>query len=159
MVPKAAVGAGVFEALTAGPSDLDARSLAVARVVASGVGGCPFCIDMNAAAGPRNGLTADEVATLLDPAQPDVDRLGRREAIVARYARALSLTPTRLDDPLRAALTGAFTPRELVALTHTIAQVSYWTRFNQGLGIPSAGFLDVASDPDGPARGLPPEGH
>ena len=35
-----------------------------------------------------------------------------------------------------------FTPRELVVLATTIAQVNFWTRFNQGLGVPAAGFFD-----------------
>lgn len=41
LFPRAAVSVGVFEAFTAGPKDLDARVLAVARITASLVGGCP----------------------------------------------------------------------------------------------------------------------
>lgn len=141
--PKAAVGAGVFELLAAGaPGDLDARCLAVARLVASVVGGCPFCVDMNAATWERAGLTAGELAALLEGDEGRFEALGAREAVAARYARALSLTPVHVDASLQAALTAHFSPREVVVLASTIAQVNFWTRFNQGLGVPAAGFFD-----------------
>lgn len=148
--PKGAVAAGVFEALTAhAPGDLDRRTLAVARIAASAAAGCPFCIDMNAATWKDAGLTADELARVLsfvvDDAAPA--GLGAREDVAMRYARALSLTPVVLDDELRRALASVFSPREIVVLATTIAQVNYWSRFNQGLGVPSAGFFDERACP------------
>jgi AhpD family alkylhydroperoxidase len=60
--PKGAVAAGLFELGTPHAlRDLDARVLAVARVVASAVGGCPFCIDMNAATWREAGLSVPEL--------------------------------------------------------------------------------------------------
>jgi AhpD family alkylhydroperoxidase len=138
--PKGAIGAGVFELTAAGGGDLDARCLAVARIVASTVGGCPFCVDMNAATWKRAGLRAEELPVVFGAGPYDV--LGAREAVAARYARALSSTPVLLDEPLVQQLRAQFTPRELVVLATTIAQVNYWTRFNQGLGVPAAGFFD-----------------
>ena len=137
LFPRAAFSVGVFEAFTAGPKDLDARVLSIARITASVVGGCPFCVDMNAAASSRNGLSKQDLAAVLDGT---VESFTPREATAARYARALSLTPVELDVSLREALLTNFTPRERVVLAHTIAQVNYWTRFNQGLDVPSAGF-------------------
>jgi AhpD family alkylhydroperoxidase len=146
--PKAALGVGVFELAAAGaPGDLDGRTLAVARIVASAVSGCPFCVDMNAATWKRAGLTAEELPALFGEDPAAYAALGDREALAARYARALSLTPVVLEDALRAALTARFTPRELVVLATTIAQVNFWTRFNQGLGIPAAGFFDERACP------------
>ncbi len=63
-------------------------------------------------------------------------------ALAARYAKALSRTPPVVDDALRAALREHYRPKEIVVLATTIAQVNYWSRFNQGLGIPAAGFFD-----------------
>jgi AhpD family alkylhydroperoxidase len=143
--PKGAVGAGVFEVTAAGaPGDLDGRALAVARIVSSAVAGCPFCLDMNAATYQRAGLSLEELraAASLEPERWAT--LGPREAVVARYARALSLTPVELDDALAADLRAAFSSRQLVVLASTIAQVNFWSRFNQGLGVPSAGFCEVA---------------
>ena len=39
-----------------------------------------------------------------------------------------------------AELQAAFEPRELVVLAATAAQVNYWARLIQALGIPPAGF-------------------
>lgn len=139
LFPRAAVSVGIFEAATAGPKDLDGRVLGVARITASLVGGCPFCVDMNAGAWQRNGLTADELPRLFSG---DFSSFSPREAAAGRYARALSLTPVVLDPALREELLTRFTARERVVLAHTIAQVNYWTRFNQGLDVPAAGFFD-----------------
>jgi len=138
--PKGALGVGLFEATAAGPGDLDARSLAVARIVASAVAGCPFCLDMNAASWKRAGLTLAELEVLRRPAPEQWPKLGARECAAARYAAALSVTPVRLEDSLVLQLREQFTAREVVVLASTIAQVNYWSRFNQGLGVPSAGF-------------------
>ncbi len=145
--PKLAAGYGVFELLAAhAPKDLDARSLAAARIVASVVGGCPFCIDMNAATWKEAGLSPDELRLLLDEGA-DTSGLGAREHLAAVYARALSQTPVVVDDALRASLTSTFSPREIVVLAATVAQVNAWTRFNQGLGVPAAGFFDESACP------------
>ncbi len=143
--PKGAVGAGLFELTAAGPGDLDARCLAVARIVASAVSGCPFCLDMNAATWKRAGLRAEELPVIFGDGP--WDSLGPREAAAACYARALSLTPVRLTDELVQHLRAQFTAREVVVLATTIAQVNYWTRFNQGLGVPAAGFFDESVCP------------
>jgi AhpD family alkylhydroperoxidase len=146
--PRGAVGAGLFELTAAGaPGDLDGRCLAVARIVASAVSGCPFCVDMNAATWQRAGLKAGELAVLFEGTTDAYAALGPREAVAARYAAALSLTPVVLGDELVAALASHFTPREVVVLATTIAQVNYWTRFNQGLGVPAAGFFDERACP------------
>lgn len=137
--PKGALGAGIFEATAAGPGDLDGRLLAIARVAASVVSGCPFCIDMNAAAGNRRGLSAAELEAVFR-LQPE--GLGEREGAALRYAVALSRTPVEIDEPLRAALRHQFSDRERVVLAATVAQVNFWARFNQGLGVPAAGFFD-----------------
>jgi AhpD family alkylhydroperoxidase len=139
--PKGAVGAGAFEALAASDKDLEARVLAVARIVASAVAGCPFCTDMNAATWRKAGLTASDLALLLELVEARWPNLGPREAAAARYAAALSKTPVLVAAPLQAELRSRFTPRELVVLASTIAQVNYWSRFNQGLGVPSSGFF------------------
>lgn len=141
--PKGAVGVGVFEALAAGaPGDLDARSLATARIVSSAVAGCPFCLDMNAATWRRAGLSDDELKSLIELRRDAWSTLGVRPHLAARYAEALSVTPVIVSADLAEHLRAAFSPREIVVLATTIAQVNFWSRFNQGLGVPSAGFFD-----------------
>lgn len=150
--PKGALGSGVFEVTAAGaPGDLDGRTLAVARIVASAVAGCPFCLDMNAATYQRAGLSVEELRGAASLAPERWAALGVRESTAARYARALSLTPVELDEGLAQELRTVFTPKELVVLATTIAQVNYWSRFNQGLGVPAAGFCAVPLDEAPPA--------
>lgn len=149
--PKGALGAGVFEAAAASPSDMEqpdgARVLAVTRIVASAVAGCPFCVDMNAATWKRAGLTPSELRLLLSEPVAAVKSLDARSAAAGNYAAVLSATPVVLEDGLRAELVELFSPRELVVLATTIAQVNFWSRFSQGLGVPAAGFFDESACP------------
>jgi alkylhydroperoxidase family enzyme len=150
--PKGALGAGLFEATAAGGGDLDARSghgdgdrvLAIARIVASATSGCPFCLDMNAATWARTGLPPAGLQGLVAFDEDVVGALDPRARAAARYARALSLTPVVVPPALVAELLAAFSPGEVVVLATTIAQVGYWSRFNQGLGVPAAGFFDTS---------------
>jgi len=146
--PRGAIGAGLFELGAAhAPRDLGGRELAAARLVASATTGCPFCIDMNAAGHADAGLSTDELVALLGL---DVDRwpaLGAREHLAARYAYCLSSTPVEVPLELQGALRAAYTDRELVVLATTIAQVNYWARFCNGLGVPLAGFFDDRACP------------
>lgn len=156
--PKAAIGAGVFEiTAAAGGKDLEARTLAVARIVASLTAGCPFCLDMNAATWKRAGLSGEELKLLLQ-AGSDLTSLGTRESLAARYSQSLSETPAHVDPALARALNEHFLPREVVVLATTIAQVNYWSRFCEGLGIPPAGFFDQAVCQLPPASGASTEG-
>lgn len=142
-VPRAAVTAGIFELGAAhGPRDLGRRELAVARLVASAVAGCPFCIDMNAAGHRDAGLTREELAALIGLATERWPALGEREHAAALYASSLSSTPIEVSPDLQAKLRRHFDDREIVVLATTIAQVNYWARLNIALGVPSAGFFD-----------------
>ncbi len=146
--PKGAMGAGVFELSAASaPKDLEARVLAVARITSSAVTGCPFCLDMNAATHSRAGLKPDELKLLFSLDAAAFESLGPREAAAAQYAVALTRTPVVLSKELVQLLHERFSPKEIVILVTTVAQVNFWSRFNQGLGIPRAGFFDDAVCP------------
>ncbi len=141
--PRAALAAGLFELGAAhAPRDLGARELAVARLVASATAGCPFCIDMNSAGHAEARLARDELALVVGLETARWGELGAREHAAARYAACLSATPVAVPDDLRGELRAQFDDREIVVLATTIAQVNYWARFCNGLGIPAAGFFD-----------------
>jgi alkylhydroperoxidase family enzyme len=145
--PKAALGFGVMEALVAHHDGrLDKRLLQLVRLVASFAVGCPFCIDLNGLGKERNRLTDDEVravARLAGGADPEWPAsVSELESLAARYAAALSATPTQPDAVL-AEVTAAFTPREVVVLATTAAQVNAWARLIRGLGVAPAGFSDT----------------
>jgi AhpD family alkylhydroperoxidase len=140
--PKVALGFGLFELCAPhAPHDLDARTLAAARIAASVAAGCPFCVDMNAATWKSAGLTEAELAALVSSSSSS-SSLSQRERDAVEYARALSSTPVAVSAELAGRLRASFTPREIVVLAAAIAQVNAWARFNHGLGIPAAGFFD-----------------
>lgn len=143
-----ALGAGILELTAASaPRDLDPRSLAAARIIASLTAGCPFCLDMNAATWRRAKLSADDLSALLSADPLRWEALGAREAAAARYAHALSLTPAHVSPALQAELRDLFSPREIVVLAATIAQVNMWSRFGEGLGVPPLGMAAAAQCP------------
>lgn len=164
-VPRAAVGAGVMEALVAHEP---ARLLRLVRLAASFTVGCSFCIDLNAHERDRQGVTDAELDALrhlgaapVTAHHPDADARAAlpvafpdaRERLAVEYAHRVSVTPPDLPEAFTTALTAAFDERELVTLASTIAQVNFWARFNQALGVPPAGFTDVCALPH-PAPGL-----
>lgn len=140
-VPRAALTAGIFELGAAhGPRDLGRRELAVARLVASAVSGCAFCLDVNAAGHRDAGLTRDELDALIGLDVGAWPALGAREHAAALYAQRLSSSPVEVPAELQTSLRRRFSDREIVVLATTIAQVNYWARLNSGLGVPSAGL-------------------
>ena len=145
--PKAALGFGVMESLVAHHDGrLTKRLLQVVRLVASFAVGCPFCIDLNGMGKERNQLTDDEVravARFAGGAEPDWPAsVTELERLAARYAAALSATPM-LPDAVLDEVTAGFTPREVVVLATTTAQVNAWARLIRGLGVSPAGFSDT----------------
>lgn len=140
--PKAAVGSGVLEALIAHrDGGVDERMLKLVRLQCSFALACPFCIDMNSADLRAARLNDDELAALQSGVDPEgVATFSERERLAIRYARAISQSPLSFPDDLVAALRRSFTERELVVLASTAAQVNYWGRLIQALGIPPAGF-------------------
>ena len=90
----------------------------------------------DAAGAAPTGRGAD--AARLAATFPDV-----RERLAVAYAQRVSLTPPDLPESFASELTRHFTETELVTLAATIAQVNFWARFNQALGVPPAGFTDL----------------
>lgn len=142
--PKAALGSGLLEALVADRDGrLDERILKLVRMAASFAAACPFCIDMNSAGYPAQGITADEVLVLRGQLEPDlVSTFSGREKLAIEYARLVSQTPLKFYPEFVERLKADFNEREIVILASTAAQVNYWARLIQALGIPPAGFSD-----------------
>jgi AhpD family alkylhydroperoxidase len=139
--PKAAIGAGVLEALVA-HREPSRRLLKLVRITASVTANCAFCVDMNSFEHDRAGLTDAELAGLAqDPTA--VASFSPREVLAIEYARRISSSPLVFPAEFMAKLRAAFTERELVIMATTAAQVNYWARVIQGLGIPPAGFTEA----------------
>lgn len=139
--PRFAIGSGIFEALIArGEGELDDRLLKIVRLAASFAIVCPFCIDSNALGADACGISAEELEVLRGERELEaVASLSSREKLAIHYARCASETPLRFPTELVSRVTAAFSPREIVMLAGTAAQVNYWGRLIQALGIPALG--------------------
>lgn len=148
--PKAAVSSGVLETLIAHHDrDLSPRELKLVRMTASLTTDCAFCIDMNSFEYAEVGLTDAEAASLRAGQELNVRTFTDREKAAIALTRAASSSPLIFPDTLRKHVTSLFTEREIVILATTAAQVNYWARLIQALGIPPAGYSQtcvVAAD-------------
>lgn len=142
--PRAAIGSGVLEMMTAkGKDNQEIRLLNLVRLQASLICSCSFCIDMNSVGIVKNGITDEELLVLQGKrAVQSVHTFTLRELLALEYAISLSSTPPDLTDRFIKNLTREFSEKEIVMLASTIASVNYWARLNQGLGIPPAGFSE-----------------
>jgi alkylhydroperoxidase family enzyme len=138
--PKAAIGSGVMEALVAHEDGaMTQRMLKLIRMTASYAAACPFCIDMNSHEHRQHGITDEEAESLREDVE-QVSTFSEREKLAIAYTRVISQTPLKFQPELVERVKSAFTEREFVILASTAAQVNYWARLIQALGIPSAGF-------------------
>jgi alkylhydroperoxidase family enzyme len=142
--PKAAIGSGIMEALVAHKdAKLDKRILKLVRLRTSFSVACPFCIDMNSYDYDQFGITSEELAALQERIEiADVHTFSVREIIAMEYAVLISSAPLQFAQDFVDKLKANFTEREIVILASTAAQVNYWARLLQALGVPPAGFSD-----------------
>lgn len=142
--PRAAVGSGVLEALVAHKDGrLDERILKLVRMQASFAVACPFCVDMNSFQYENYRISPSELRVLQGQALIEsVSTFSERERLAIQYAKLVSQTPLQFPRRFIRQLKQYFTEREIVILASTAAQVNYWARLIQALGIPTAGFSD-----------------
>ena len=138
--PKAAFGSGIMEGLVAHEDGaMNQRMLKLIRMTASHAVACPFCVDMNSYEYRAVGITDEESESL----RGDFEKVGtfsEREKLAIQYTRVISQTPLKFHPDLVGRVKSAFTEREFVILASTAAQVNYWARLIQALGIPPVGF-------------------
>ncbi|MFM8368797.1 MAG: carboxymuconolactone decarboxylase family protein [Chloroflexota bacterium] len=138
--PKAAIGSGIMEALVAHEDGrMDKRMLKLIRMAASYAVACPFCVDMNSYEHRKYGISEEEAQALRGDIEV-VTSFSEREKLAITYTRLISATPLKFHPDVVEKVKSAFTEREFVILVSTAAQVNFWARLIQGLGIPPAGF-------------------
>jgi len=145
--PKLFIGSGVMEALVAHDEpEVPRRLLNLIRVRTSFIVSCPFCIDMNGGEMLRRqelagGINVQEVRAL-QGAVPlgDVPSFTERERVALEYVQCISATPLAFPSALMEKLTSLFSPRAIVIIAGTCAQVNFWARLIQAIGAPPAGF-------------------
>jgi alkylhydroperoxidase family enzyme len=138
--PKAAIGSGVMEALVAHEDGkMTQRMLKLIRMTASYAAACPFCVDMNSYEHRDVGITDEEAESLRGDFE-QVNTFSEQEKLAIAYTRVISQTPLKFQPDLVERVKSVFTERDFVILATTAAQVNYWARLIQALGIPPAGF-------------------
>lgn len=143
--PKAALGSGLLEALVAHrDKDIPERLLKLVRMQVSFRASCPFCVDMNSAGFEKFGIGREEIEALQGVKTLDeVGSFSVREKAALIFARELTDTPIAVKAATVETMKGLFSERAFVIVASTIAQVNYWTRLIQGLGVPPAGFSET----------------
>jgi alkylhydroperoxidase family enzyme len=140
--PKALIGSGVMEALVAHDDpEVPKRLLKLLRVQVSFLASCPFCIDLNAKEYRESGITDEEILALrgLGPLG-EVRSLSAAEAAALEYARCATATPVAFSSEVIEGMKRQFSERAMVIIASTVAQVNFWTRLIQSLGVQPAGF-------------------
>ncbi|MGB7595917.1 MAG: hypothetical protein WBL80_10215 [Erysipelotrichaceae bacterium] len=147
--PKAAISSGIMESLVAhGDKDLNKRILKLVRVQTSLSVSCPFCIDMNSFGYQADGITEMEMDALAGRISlTEANSFSDKELFVLDYVRHLCATPIVMPKEVSDRLIQNFSEREIVILVTTVAQVNYWARLIQGLGVPPEGFMDQCDLP------------
>jgi alkylhydroperoxidase family enzyme len=120
---------------------LDERMLKLVRIQASYAAACLFCIDMNSFQYEETNISRDELLALQGRKDIDaVSTFSERERLAIGYAKLVSQTPLKFPPEFIERLKQSFDEREIVILASTAAQVNYWARLIQALGVPPAGF-------------------
>jgi alkylhydroperoxidase family enzyme len=142
--PKVAIGSGILESFVAhGKKDLNKRILKLVRIQASLTVSCAFCIDMNSFGYEKSSITKQELYALSGRVNiNEVATFSEKEKIVIEYVKCVCRTPIQIPKEVSDSLIFNFTEREIVILASTVAQVNYWARLIQGLGVPPEGFSD-----------------
>ena len=140
--PKALIGSGVMEGLIAHDEpEVPRRLLGLIRVYTSFLVSCPFCIDLNARDYEKMGLSEQEITALQGKKSMDqVATLGDDEKAALRYVQCICATPLSFPSHVIETLKKHFTERGIVIIASTCAQVNFWARLIQSLGVPPAGF-------------------
>jgi hypothetical protein len=124
-------------------AEVPRRLLKLLRVFASYRVSCPFCIDLNAQGYGEDGVTADEVKALsLATGFESHQTFSPAEKAALRYASCLSATPLRFPNTIVEDMKLWYSDRAFTLIAATVAQVNFWTRLIQGLGVSEAGFSE-----------------
>ncbi|MGA2477690.1 MAG: carboxymuconolactone decarboxylase family protein [Spirochaetia bacterium] len=142
--PKALIGSGVMEGLIAHDTpEVPRRLLALVRIYTSFLVSCAFCIDLNSKDFQRKGLSDQEILALQGRVPMDeVVTLGEKERAALRYVQCMCSTPLAFPANVVEKLKEHFSERGIVIIASTCAQVNFWARLIQGLGVPPAGFSE-----------------
>ncbi|MGO9411830.1 MAG: carboxymuconolactone decarboxylase family protein [Spirochaetia bacterium] len=140
--PKLLIGSGIMESLVAHDEpEVPRRLLGLIRLRTSFLVSCPFCIDMNGKELLERGISAREISALQGRIPlGEVSSFSERERVAMAYVQCICSTPLAFPAALIERVRSHFSPRAIVIIAGTCAQVNFWARLIQSLGAPPAGF-------------------
>jgi alkylhydroperoxidase family enzyme len=94
-------------------------------------------MDINSAVGRKNGLSRDEIATIVNGG---FEGFVEAERLALQLADAMSATPANVSDELYAELRRHYTEDQLVEMAANVAQENYRARLNRAFDVKSQGF-------------------
>ncbi len=149
--PRVAVGSGILESLTPHARNPGQRRLfKLVRMAASYAAACPFCVDMNGEDFEESGILREEIESIARGEEPRT--ASEEERLCIQYARQITSTPLRVEEEIVRSLQRLVPEEEIVTIAGIAAQVNYWARLIQALGIPPAGFAAHCSLPAVPSQ-------
>jgi alkylhydroperoxidase family enzyme len=142
--PKAVVGSGVMEGLIAHDTpEVPRRLLALIRMYTSFLVSCPFCIDLNSREFQGKGVSEEEVLALQGRVPMEkVSSLAPPERAALAYVKCICTTPLSFPAAVIDDMKKHFSEKGIVIVASTSAQVNFWARLIQALGVPPAGFSE-----------------
>ena len=142
--PRSLVGTGMMEALVIHDDrEVPRRLLRLLRVFVSYRVSCPFCIDMNARGFAGDGVTENELKSLRHfTDEGATSTFTEAEKAALRYASCVSSTPLHFPEGVVADMKHWYSDRAFTLIATTVAQVNFWARLIQGLGVSEAGFSE-----------------
>lgn len=144
--PRTLAGSGLMEALVVhDDAEVPRRLLKLVRLFVSFRVSCPFCIDLNGHGYTDEGVTSEEVRALADGTFAHLASVTDQEKAALAYAACLTATPVRIPGAVVTAMNEHFSDKAFTILAATTAQVNFWARMIQGLGVQEAGFCEEAT--------------
>ena len=111
---------------------LPKRYLEIALVVVSKLNECTYCVAHHTPRLVEQGLPADAVANILEPAVPGFDEV---DLLVRDYSVQVTEKPQYMRDAIFEELKKHFSEEQIVELTLRIALCGFFNRFNDALQI------------------------
>jgi alkylhydroperoxidase family enzyme len=143
--PTALLGSGIMEGLVAHDEpEVPRQLLALIRIYTSLLVTCPFCIDLNSKAFKDKGVSGEEIRGLQGRIPLEsVATLMEREKAALAYAACMCRSPLSFTPQVIRGVKAHFSERGIVIIAATCAQVNFWARLIQSLGVPPAGFSEA----------------
>jgi AhpD family alkylhydroperoxidase len=133
--------AAMYGALDRRSSPLTPALRSLVQVRVSQINWCPFCIDINSAAGLERGVGPMQLEAL--PNFADSPLFDGREKAALSYADAMTRSDRPVDAALVSTLRQVFSDDAIIELTALIAYQNMSSKFNAALGVPAQGFCQA----------------